>query len=332
MNSRAIGAFAAMITTMSGLVVAASPSYAAPAPQLSVQTGNVTVHTANGMKWNFGVVTGQTDQGNDDVTLYLSRTAGGGTESHYWDVPVPKSTLTFNASTGHGAVRTPSSVAGLTVLNMKFTARSHHNASCSSGSETVYNGTLSGRATLMTHLKHGGTVGGQRLTFTSGTQLDVDRMCLHSIPENVRCSKSAFFDGSGAHHTGLFGFSEGGTSDLEVSHLVKLAKPSGAQRADYAAGRGSRSSTLNKTTKTLQVPASSAALVTGSGRVVATRLSQESTSCTLNGKHHTEVQYVGENSHFTNTSGHPVVGHTALTGKLTIASGASAYFDYETWH
>jgi hypothetical protein len=203
---------------------------------------------------------------------------------------------------------------------------------CTSGSETIYNGNLTGRATLTTHLNGGGTVGGQHVSFkASSTQLYVDNNCLQSIPINNRCSKSSFYNANSPHGRNLFGFGSASGSLVQVSRNVSIAHPAGATRSD-SAGASAPAPTLNKAAKTLKVFGSASGLVTGSGRIVAKKLDTSSRTCKLNGKKHTQVQVLSVNGKFTNTSGHPIVGHTNLTGRLTIANGGSGYFDVETWH
>jgi hypothetical protein len=240
--------------------------------------------------------------------------------------------LSFNRSTQRGSVKTPQSAAPLTTLNLTFVATKHRAAHCISGSETVYTGNLSGRATLITHLKGGGTVGGQHLTFKAGsTQLYVDNNCQTRLPISNRCSKSSFLNANGPHNRSLFGFGSSSSAFIQVSHSVSIAHPAGASRSDSASA-SAPTPAFSKASKTLKVFGSSSGLVTGSGRIVAKKLDTSSRSCKLNGKKHTEVQTLSENGKFTNTTGHPIVGHTNLTGRLTIASGGSGYFDYETWH
>jgi hypothetical protein len=331
MKARTLVMLTALVTALSGLVGATSAAGAAPPPTLSLYTSQITVHTSNGKAWKFGLSAYQAGP-SDQLRLDLVRNVGHSSESHNWYVPAPSSTLTFNRSTQHGSIKTPQSTSPLTTINLSFAATGHHAVHCMSGSETIYNGNLTGRATLTTHLKGGGTVGGQHLTFTAnGTQLYADNNCQSRIPVSNRCSKSSFYNVSGAHNRSLYGFGSPSSSFIQVSHSVSIAHPAGATRSDSASANAP-TPTLTKAAKTLHVFGSSSGLVTGSGRIVAKKLDSSSASCKLNGNKHTEVQYLSENGKFTNTSGHPIVGHTNLTGRLTVANGGSAYFDYETWH
>lgn len=332
MKARTLIMLTVLATALSGVVVAASPAGAAPPPTLSLYPGSVTVHTSNGKAWKFGLSIYQGGPSGDQLSLNLTRNVGHSSEGHYWYVPAPTSTLSFNRTTQHGTFKTPQSTAPLTTINMSFAATGHHAAHCMSGSETIYNGNLSGRATLITHLKGGGTVGGKHLTFkASNTQLYVDNNCQTRIPISNRCSKSSFFDVNSPHNRSLYGFGSSSGSFVQVSHNVSIAHPAGATRSDSASANAP-APTLNKAAKTLKVFGSSSGLVTGSGRIVAKKLDTSTSTCKLNGKKHTQVQTLSENGKFTNTSGHPIVGHTSLTGRLTIANGGSGYFDVETWH
>src|ERR1700759_3641366 len=95
--------------------------------------------------------------------------------------------------------------------------------------------------------------------------------------------------------------------------------PAHATRTDYASARSSSAPVLNQSTNTLKVFASTSGMVTGSARLVADTLSHEGNPCTFNGAQHTEDRYTGTSGHFINTAGHPIVGHTNLTGRLTVA-------------
>ncbi len=332
MNSRLLAAATAAFTALSGLVIAASPAAAAPShAELEVSTSNATVHTSNGKAWTFNFSTFQEGK-HADLTAEITRVTRPGTENHSWDVPITRSVITFNAKTGHGTVKTPQGTAPLITLNLGFTTTSRHKVKCASGSETNYGGNLSGQATLNTHLKGGGTVGGKHVSFKAGgTVLTVDNGCVQSFPQNNQCEKSVFLDG-GSGHNSVFGFAGGASRILEISHNVAIAHPAGATRSDSASVRPGSAPVFKRATKTVLVSSTKTGLVTGSGRIVAKSQSQSSGTCRLNGNKHTRVQYLSNNGHFTNTTGHPLVGHTILTGRITLANGGSASYDVVTWH
>lgn len=334
MKLRRLAASVAAVTALSGLSIAAAPANAiAPKPGLSLSSSTVRVHTSNGMGWTFGLNASSGPFFGNTLTLQINHVATSGTESHYWQLPIPASALTFNKATQRGTLKTPQSTAPLTTVSMTFKATGHRNMPCSIGSETDYTGNLSGRATLITHLKGGGTIGGQHLTFKAGTShLLVSNNCSPVVHPSTRCTNSSFYDVSDAHNRSLFGFAGGATRSIELSHQVHLAHPAGATRTDYASARSSSAPTLNKKTKTLRVFGSTSGLVTGTGKIVAKTITHSSGPCTLNGKHHTQDQWSSGTAKFTNTTGHAIVGRTRLTGRLTIANGASGFFDYETWH
>src|SRR5690349_2305318 len=111
MKFRTLAASVAAITGLSGVVVATAPAdAAAPAPVLSIGTTTITVHTSNGMRWAFGLATSP-NASSGYLTLHIARTTRRGSESHYWDVPLPTSALTFDRSTGRGRLKTPQSAA-----------------------------------------------------------------------------------------------------------------------------------------------------------------------------------------------------------------------------
>ena len=331
MRRRIVVLATAVGTALAGLVISGPARAVAPPPRLSIGTTDVTVHTSNGTKWGFGLATSQADQG-DDLTLHITRSSARGSESHYWDVPVPAAAITFNRNTGRGTLKTGQSAAALTTVNMAFKATGHHSLLCASGSATDYAGNLTGRATLITHLNGGGTVGGQHLSFKAGTtHLVVDNNCLRELRVDHRCFKSTFYEADGPHHRSVFGFTGGSTRYIELSHQVTLAHPAGATRTDYASSRSSRAPVLNKTAKTLTVFGSTDGFVTGSGTVTTSTLSDDTHPCTINGTQHTEHRYTPDTAHFANAAGHPIVGHASLTGRLTVADNDNGYFEYETW-
>ena len=130
----------------------------------------------------------------------------------------------------------------------------------------------------------------------------------------------------------MYGFSSGRSRSISVSHNVAIAHPAGTTRSDGASAHSSSAPAFNKAAKTLKVFGSTFGRVTGSGRIVSKSLSHGTGTCKLNGKKHTQSEYLGNSSKFTNTSGHPIVGHMNLGGRITLANGGSAYFDVESWH
>jgi hypothetical protein len=333
MKSRTLAAVAAIATALSGLAMATPASAGATQPpQLSIYTSSITVHTSNGKQWSFGLSTFQAGP-SDQFSEHLTRTVSGGSENHYWDVPLPTSALKFNRSTGHGTLKTPTSTAPLTTINLNFSATRHRSIKCQSGSETDYSGNLSGRATLITHLNGGGTVGGRHVSFKAGTtHLFVDNNCVQSFPTNNQCSNSIQFDDIAPHQHSIFGFSAGTSRFIQVAHNVAIAHPAGATRSDSASARPSSAPVFSKASKTLKVSGSSSGVVTGAGRIVAHTLGHSTASCKHKGVTHTQDQVIGDNGKFTNTSGHPLVGHMSLGGRITVANGGSASFDVEHWH
>lgn len=335
MRSRTVATAAtAVVTALSGLVLAATAAGAAPPPaDLTLTTTTITLHTSNHQLWNFGLWSALNGIGGSSaLTMTLTRAAAGGTEAHHWNVPLGSNRLTFNSRTKRGTLKTPASTAPLTTVNMMFVATSHRALHCYKGSETLYKGNLTGRATLITHLTGGGTVGGQHVAFKSGTtMLTADRGCFNPLPTGHVCTNSESFSDSAARGVSVLGFASGATRYVEVSRSVSMAKPQ-AVRTDSVTRRPSSAPTINKAAKTLHVPASSG-VITGSGKIVANALKSSSSPCTLKGVRHTQVQaFPASSTHFVNTAGHPLVGHTSLTGRIIVRNNALGYFTVERWH
>lgn len=334
-RSRSLAAAAiAVVTALSGLVLAATTAGAAPPPaDLTLTTTTITVQTSNHQQWNLGLWSALNGIGGSTAfSLSLSRPVPGGTEAHQWNVPLGSSRLTFNGRTQRGTLKTPASTAPLTTVDMTFVASSHRALRCYKGSETLYKGNLAGRATLITHLTGGGTVGGQHVAFKSGTTtLTADRGCFNPLPTGHVCTNYESFFDSAPHGVGVLGFSSSATRYAEVSRNVSMTKPR-ASRTDSVTTKPSRAPSFSRAAKTLHVPASSG-MITGSGKIVANALKSSSSSCKLKGVKHTQVQYFPSSStRFVNTAGHPLVGHTSLTGRIIVRNNASGYFAVDRWH
>ncbi len=311
-----------------GVSVATAHAAAPRPPILSLSSGLVTVHTSNGEAWKFDVSMSQGDQHDAEVDIY--RTATGGSESHYWYLPVPKSSLTWNGTRGRAVFKTPQTVASLLTINMTFTKTARHNVTCATGSRTDYTGNLSGRATLNTHLKGGGTIGGRQLTFKAGsTTLSVDRGCIQLYTPT--CADSTYFNAYNSNAPSLYGYKGGGTQNIQVERNVSLARPAGAVRGDDASARSSHAPVLHTATKTLDVFGSASGFVTGSGHLVVTQLDATTQTCKLNGVRHTQHDENGSGGQFENTGGSPIVGHTSLTGRIVMSNGGDPNFDVSHW-
>lgn len=325
-----------------GLTAVAAPAAAAPAPaELSIQTGTVTVRTANHQLWRLSLFVEPDGGGSDDPSSVtysidedLMRTVTKptpGYEGHDWDLyELPASTLSFDPGSGDGTLTTPSSTAALTTAKLAFHATNHHSLACTQGSETVYAGTLTGQLTLKTGLKNGGTIGGQNLTFQAGTKVSSDSGCEQAEPAAYTCLRSIELESYDLHHM-LFGLATSRRKLLILEQDVGVKRPAGTTRGDVVGADQMTAPVFNKKAKTLQVLAGKTGLVTGSGTFTGGSISTSTQKCTVKSVRHTETDYENSTPRFTNTTGHALTGHPSLTPKITVQDGRDAEYTITTW-
>ena len=148
-------ALALTAIVVAGLATA-SPARALVQVVTTLYSGALTVHTANGKSWHLTLgVNPNGDGSTSELGETILRSFPKGEEDHSWRDTIPQSSLTFDTNSGDGTLKTPQSVAALTILNLKFTTTGRRNVACSSGSETRYFGNLTGTAILHTQLRAG---------------------------------------------------------------------------------------------------------------------------------------------------------------------------------
>ena len=92
----------------------------------------------------------------------------------------PAGRFKFNTSTGVGTVKGGSATVSVATIDLTFKATAHQAGNCSSGSETIYTGTLTGEAELVTGLTGGGTVGGKSAKLTGGSPKKSSSPCSYA--------------------------------------------------------------------------------------------------------------------------------------------------------
>jgi hypothetical protein len=300
---------------------------AARAPDSAILTLNnaaAPVKTANGQSWGMSVA--DTDL-TDTLTAGLFRTvtAGGtGSEEHEWTFDVPTSALTFDTSTGVGTLKGGSATSPVATIDLNFKATSHKAATCTSGSETVYTGTLSGEAKLVTSLTGGGTVGGASVTFNfkeSAPHMLVDSGCVAPLDECLaETSFSSSTTGTKPEAGGLEGTEDGTKVDFVlVARKKTLSSPKGAFRTDDAEIDTSPPS-WNAKTGVLSVTTSSAGIVTGSATLSGGTVKTTTFPCTFGGKSYTMHVTQNTTANYSSPAGKAITAHTSLTGKLAAAA------------
>jgi hypothetical protein len=235
--SAGIGALAVsalvIVAPVAGTASAAPVVHVRTAPTLDLN-GLASVKTSNGVKWEFDVTW---DDAFSSVSLGidLERTVSSsgsttGFEFHSWSIPVKASTLSWNGKTAKlnaGTQASPVATAAVT-----FQKTSSKKVTCTSGKETMYGGTMSGKVTLVTGLSGGGKVSA---TTWSKAELTVDSACL--TPLTNPCVPE-FIAGSGFAGTTVIAgsLSLGGPADniVGLSSDATLAAPKGAHRQSIA--------------------------------------------------------------------------------------------------
>jgi hypothetical protein len=319
-------------TALAQTARAASPAAqaaTAPAATATVTLGNdgAAVKTSNGQSWTLIVGDSSTA---DTLTIGIVRTVtagGSGAEEHIWFFDSPASSLAFNKTTGDGTVTGGSTTSPLATVGLTFTATSHKAASCSSGSETIYTGTLSGEAKLVTGLTGGGTVGGSSLTFTakgSSPEVLVDSGCVP--PEDGCTAATLFISGATGATTEAAGFA--GTESgkkfnfVSVTRKVTLTSPKGAYRIDTALDLATSAPSWNPKTDVLSVSTTSSGIVTGSATLSGGKPKTVSYPCSYGGKSYTLTETDDMTANYASPAGEAITGHTSLTGNLAAPSSA----------
>ena len=319
---------AVVLAAVPGLA-AAHPARAATVtrPELTMNNDGATVKTSNGQSWALSV---SDTSIASTLTVGILRTVsagGAGAEEHVWYFPTKASSLKFDKSTGIGTVKGGTSTKPVATVDLTFTATSHKAATCTSGSETVYTGTLSGEAEVVTGLTGGGTVGGKSLKFTAtgfSPEVLVDSSC---VPPTDECVASLDFSSGTTAATpeaaGLSGTVAGKSYDfVTVAQRENLTKPNGAYRVDDGVV-DAPPSTYNAKTATLTVKTTSAGMVTGSATLSGGTPKTASFPCSYGGKSYTITATQDTTASYASKSGQAVTAHTSLTGNLVAPNAAS---------
>lgn len=312
-----------------------SPASAAPTMSLA---GEATEKTSNGVSWTF--IVGWDDSGGSpaelELDLYRTVTTGGtGEELHLWSIPVTTTTLAFNATTGVGTLNVGTQASPLAKVDLAFKSTSNKKGTCTTGSETIYSGTLSGEASLVTGLTGGGTVGGTSVKFTVATpELTVDSACVIPTVLNPCLASSSFISTLTVGKTiaaGLNESTEGKTGDLtELVRATDLTTPKGSMRID-AAAEDTGAATYDATTKVLSVTTTTSGFVTGSATLSGGKVTVEPPeSCSFGGKKYTTTDTIDETATYASPAGKSIKAKTSLSGTLTAAKSSNGYYDVET--
>jgi hypothetical protein len=299
--------------------------------------GAATAKTSNGVSWDF--IVGWDDAGgtsaNLDIGLERTVTSGGtGEEGHLWSVPVTTATLAFDAKTGAGTLDAGTQTSPIAKVDLAFKATSNKKGTCTTGSETIYSGALSGEASLVTGLTGGGTVGGTSVKFTVITPtITVDSGC--SVVTDS-CVASATFISTLSPGKSPFAVNDNESlagkagNFVEVGRSTDLKAPAHSSRIDVAAV-DSAPATYDSTTKVLSVTTSTAGLVTGSATLSGgTAKTEPPQSCTFAGKKYTVSVIEDSTAKYASPAGKSISAKTSLTGTLTAPNTSDGLYEVVT--
>jgi len=305
----------------------ATPAASATPASVNLTNDAADVKTSNGQSWLLDI----SDSNSSDaleIELVRTVTAGGtGGEGHLWSFNSKASSLTFSTTTGDGTVTGGSATSPVATIDLAFKATSHKAATCSSGSETIYTGTLSGEAELVTGLTGGGTVGGKSVTFDAkgfSPQILVDSGCV--TPTNDCTAATIFTSGKAGAKIQAIGIGETESGKLfnfvGVDSEAKLTAPKGATRADEGYVVGGSPLSWNSKTKVLSVSTTSAGIVTGSATLSGGKATSISYSCSYAGKTYKLTTTQDATAKYASPAGKAITAHTSLTGNLVAPPSA----------
>jgi hypothetical protein len=317
-RSVGIAALAVSVLVVVGPAVASASTRVAEAQPrivpavLELGGGSANVKTSNGT--SFMLVVGWSDLvsrgGTADLSVGLQRlvkTGGTGYELHLWDFSVAKSTLSFNKKTG----TLKASASPVASVSLSFKTTSSKKATCTSGAETIYSGTLSGTVTLATGLSGGGTVKGS--SFTAGKpEITVDSGCvppaLDLCEPSLLASSGNFGTSSPTAFAGSFSDVGPTVNVVGLELLTELKSPSGATRTDVSA-------MIDKAGKVYailtsgEVKMASSGFVSGSATVSKGTPFSHASACKWDKKSYTLTLHVDEPASYAGSlSGHNAIG------------------------
>lgn len=250
-----------------------------------------------------------------------------GHETDDWDFNLTRSILTVNQRTGDATLNSRNSFAPVAFVKLKFTTTKRRKASCTSGSETTFSGSVGGSLTLIANHK-GLKFHSAHVRFTGGF-ISIDHDCLTRTPPSL-CAPGAWNIGSptvNAAGTAQALPGERATFVASIFKTVNLKAPAGAMMNIGVSGRSNKP-VFNSSKKTLQVSArgviSGAALMKASGRPAV-----NSFPCVLGGKHF-KARDVTYTANFASPRGRQFQARSIVAGLLKAPRSGFCLFDIIT--
>lgn len=312
------GAALGLVASLSG----AAAADAAPAASTSITflSGTATFRVG-GHTWRVSVA-------NIGGAVHFTEIGiATGHEIDSWDFNLARSILTVNQRTGDATLNSRSSFAPVAFVKLKFTTTRRHKASCTSGSETNFSGSVSGSLTLIANHR-GLKFQSAHVRFTGGF-LSIDHDCMTRIAPSL-CAPGAW--GIGSPHVNAAGTAQGlpGQRTAFVASIfetVNLKAPAGATRSISVSG-SSNKPVFNSSKKTLQVSArgviSGAALMKASGPPAVNTF-----RCVLGGKHF-KARDVTYTAKFASPKGRQFQARSIVAGLLKAPRSGFSLFDIVT--
>ncbi len=248
-------------------------------------------------------------------------TSGSGYEFHDWNFNVTSSSFKFNDKTG--TLDSGTQANPVASVDMTFKTTSSKAATCTTGKETIYEGTLSGKASLVTGLANGGTISGTYNFNVDTPQVEVDQDCV--APEGNECGAS-LIAGSGntsgpALIAGSLPTASGTEQVVGIDGTTDLSSPKGATRTDILE-LFDVSGKVYATYTGTEVKIASTGIVSGTGVVSGGKpVKEPPEACTYDGTKYTDTTVLDEPANYSgNFSAKPSIG-TTMTVPATTKTG-----------
>jgi hypothetical protein len=283
--------------------------------------GAATVETKNKVSWSL-IVSWDNIGSEPSLDMGLERivtSPSSGFEFHDWTFDVKASSFSFNDKTG--TLDSGTQANPVASVDLTFKTTSSKAATCTSGKETIYDGTLSGKASLVTGLANGGTVSGTYNFNVVTPDVEVDQGCV--APATDECGASLLAGSGNTSGPSLFaGSLSTGTTTAEqvvgVEEETDLASPKSATRSDIVA-LDDETGKVFATYSGSEVKMSSTGIVSGSGTVSGGKPTKEPpTTCKWDGTTYKDTTVLDDPANYAGTfSATPSIGTTMKVGSST---------------
>lgn len=304
------GVAALALTPLASAVPAGAATSSIP-PVISLLTGNASFHVG-GHSWSMSVLA---FSGNTNIDLSTTH------EGDIWSFTVPASDFKTNARTGTATLNAHNAMAPVAFANLRFSPSSRHKASCVTGSQTTFDGTVTGSISLVAN--HSGLKFKSAHVTFKGSALTVDRQCLRPVP--TLCFPGNWAAEGMTSASGSTGGLPGRqTYSVSIVKSVSLTAPKDALVAYTVVGAASKPVFSGKARR-LSVTATG--VVKGSAVLTATAPPVVSTMrCTIGRGHFKERQALYSGSYRSPVGGQ-FRARSLVAGLIKVARSGIAAFD-----